>query len=608
MKTSKQFVFPFLIILMMIGSVTVVLYFTMSNSNTTLKNTYTIAETKTLGRIKGLKLSSGASVFYGLPFSLPPVGNYRWRKPRPWTEKLAEENDFYDATFKRPACPQLCSLPSPEYTCPYEQSEDCLHVTVYTPSLLNRNIDNQYQQLDLEGKNKLAVMVFIHGGAFISGSNSITLYDSRFLTEKSDLIIVNVNYRLGPFGFFYQNGPGENDITGNFGLWDQVEALKWVQNHIADFGGDPEKVTIFGQSAGGQSVLTHLVNEYSEPLFQRAIAQSGPFGLTFKTKEEAQTTANNFVEENGKCKVNDVECLRSLTMIEILQSLDNFSIAGQFNSNSLSQVAEPWSFIIDDDIVKEQLYETYLKNDQQKKPMIWGATSDEGMFFVIEITPDPIPNQQTFELILRLIFPVEVVGEIIDHYDYKCTGSACDWRYPFNDVVTDYMFVCPARYTFLENRESLFEDTWWYQFTQAWSFPQFWEEFVECYDLPCHSADLPYIFDLETLTDFRFTKEERNLASVMGQYWTNFAKTGNPNGDETDQLKNWPRLFEDSTETTVKFNMARLNGEGPTIFNDGLSSLCDFWDNINRYTNDSLQIGPLTYDEIKKKLKRYQNI
>ena len=75
---------------------------------------------KTLGRIKGLKLSSGASVFYGLPFSLPPVGNYRWRKPRPWTEKLAEENDFYDATFKRPACPQLCSLPSPEYTCPYE--------------------------------------------------------------------------------------------------------------------------------------------------------------------------------------------------------------------------------------------------------------------------------------------------------------------------------------------------------------------------------------------------------------------------------------------------------------------------------------------------------
>jgi len=603
---SKKFLFPFLMILVMIGTITIVLYFTMTGAEKVIENRYTIVQSETLGRIKGLELSSGASVFYGLPFSLPPVGNYRWRNPRPWTEKLAEKNEFFDATFKRPACPQLCSLPSPDYTCPYEQSEDCLHVTVYTPSSLNQIIDNQYQQLNLEGKSKLAVMVFIHGGAFISGSNSITLYDSRFLAEKGNLIIVNLNYRLGPFGSFYQNGPGEDDITGNFGLWDQVEALRWVQSHISDFGGDPNKVTIFGQSAGGQSVLTHLVNSYSEPLFQRAIAQSGPFGITFKTKEEAQTTANNFVKENGKCNVNEMDCLRSLTMNEILESLDNFSILGQLNTNSLSQVAEPWAFIIDDDIVKEQLYETYLKNNQQKKPLIWGATSDEGMFFVIEITPDPIPDQKTFELILRLIFPDEVVGEIIDHYDYKCTGDDCDWRYPFNDVVTDYMFVCPARYTFLQNRKSLSEDLWWYQFTQAWSFPQFWEEFTECYDLPCHSADLPYIFDLETLTDFRFTEEERKLTNVMGKYWTNFAKTGNPNLGETDQLNDWPRLFKGSTETTVSFNMARLNGKGQTTFDDGLASLCDFWDNVDRYTNDSLAVGLLPYEEIKKKLKGYQ--
>lgn len=558
----------------------------------------TLVQDETLGMIKGKILENGASAFYGVPFSLPPIGENRWRKPRPWTDSLGGAQGYFDATFKRPACPQLCSLPSPEYTCPYDQSEDCLHLTIHVPSTAVSRRDNKYHEIKKD--SKLVVMVFIHGGAYISGSNSILLYDGRFFAEKGNVVLVNVNYRLGPFGFFYQDSKGSDAITGNFGLWDQIEALRWVQKHISSFGGDPNEVTIFGQSAGGQSVLSHLVNGYSDKLFKRAIAESGPFGITFKTIEEAQTTSDNFVKENGKCVPNDVGCLRKLSSDEILETLANFSIGGQLNVASLSQVAEPWAFILDHDILHEQLYYTYLKNEQQQKPLVWGATSDEGMFFVAQISSEPM-SEELFNIALRLIFEKEDIEAITAHLNYQCMEPNCDYRYPFNDLVTEYMFICPTRYTMMQNRQSgLTPNIWWYHFTQAWSFPEFWEEYDECYDLPCHSADLPYIFALDVLTNFRFTEKEQYLSDTMIKYWTNFAKSGDPNHPAEDTY--WPKLFGRSSNEETNFDMVELTGEGVNVFTGGLAERCDFWDELGLYLNDSIKIGLRSPEDFKKKL------
>ncbi|MEQ2225961.1 hypothetical protein ILYODFUR_022901 [Ilyodon furcidens] len=223
------------------------------------------------GQIKGVTVDK-AHIFYGVPYADPPVGAYRWKPPRP----VSPWSGVYDASFPRAACMQVCSGSS-SAECPKKVSEDCLFLNIFIP--LDLNFTSPLWR-------PLPVMVWIHGGDFIAGSASKPMYDGRFLSNFTHTVVVNLEYRLGAFGFLVSGTDPLSTATGNYGILDQQAALLWVQQNIAVFGGDPSKVTIFGESAGAQSVSLHLMIQSSKSLFKQAVLQSLPFSIPLKTRWE----------------------------------------------------------------------------------------------------------------------------------------------------------------------------------------------------------------------------------------------------------------------------------------------------------------------------------
>lgn len=202
----------------------------------------------------------GLWIYRGIPYAAPPIGDLRWRPPapvQPW-DGTREAKEF------SAACPQPASADPSSGDTPANTSEDCLYLNVWTPAK--------------SAGEKIPVMVFIHGGAFGQGAGSISLYDGTALAKKG-VIVVTLNYRLGALGFLAHPQlvkESTNGSSGNYGLLDQLAALDWVQRNIAAFGGDPSRVTIFGESAGASSILLHLVSPQSRGLYQQAIVESGP--------------------------------------------------------------------------------------------------------------------------------------------------------------------------------------------------------------------------------------------------------------------------------------------------------------------------------------------
>ena len=262
------------------------------------------------GEISGFKTSSreGRNIFayQGIPFADPPIGDLRFKRPRPYS---ASWEGVLEAVENPPKCTQLFKIDS--YYTTWRGQEDCLYLNVYVP--------------ETEGKKDLPVMVFIHGGGFTFGDGSDSFYGPQNLLDK-DVILVVLQYRLGPFGNL---NLGVDEISGNQAMWDQREALKWVQRNIKVFGGDPNRVTLFGQSAGSIFVMHHLASEGSKGLFHRAIAQSGTtFGASSNLDAKRPMTDfhKDYISAVG-CRFNGpkndwgkeiVSCLQSKTLQEIL--------------------------------------------------------------------------------------------------------------------------------------------------------------------------------------------------------------------------------------------------------------------------------------------------
>ncbi|KAI1887975.1 hypothetical protein AGOR_G00180290 [Albula goreensis] len=254
------------------------------------------------GILKGLTADK-AYIFYGIPFASPPVGKRRWKPPTPVTPWAG----VYDATFPRASCMQACSGPISE-ECPDKVSEDCLYLNIFVP--LNVNFTTPLLR-------PLPVMVWIHGGDFIAGTASKPLYDGRFISNFTHTVLVSVGYRLGAFGFLVSGSDPKTSAVGNYGILDQQAALLWVQQNIALFGGDPNRVTIFGESAGAQSVSLHLMIQSSMPLFKQAVFQSLPFSIPLKTRHDALKLGKNFAEL-ANCSARDLPCLLALSPQAVL--------------------------------------------------------------------------------------------------------------------------------------------------------------------------------------------------------------------------------------------------------------------------------------------------
>jgi para-nitrobenzyl esterase len=450
------------------------------------------------GPVRGSVTSAGVREFLGIPYGAPPVGHRRWRPPvphAPWFAPL-------EATQFANHCPQP---PSPFGI--VSVTEDCLFLNVFTP-------DSD----DLVRPR--AVMVWIHGGALVFGESND--YDPTALVHDG-VIVVTINYRLGALGFLAHPAfAGEKtdpdhdrdrdpNSAGDYGLMDQQLALRWVRDNIWFFGGDPQNVTIFGESAGGLSVFSQLVSPSSEGLFHKAIIESGAYALNTQTLAAAEAAGTAFATATG-CSAQTAACLRALPVSTILAN-ENFAgytpnIDGEFLPLSLNTALATGQF--------------------HHVPVIQGGNHDEWRLFTaldFDLTAaGPIANNETaYEAALAtLVGPAAPL--VAAQYPLASFPSA---DIAFAAAGTDVVFACPALGADLSMSQFIPLST--YEFNDE-NAPQ---DFLPPVSFPyaaAHASELQYLFTLPvTVPRPPLNIQQLQLSSAMQHYWTNFAKFGNPN-------------------------------------------------------------------------------
>jgi para-nitrobenzyl esterase len=455
-------------------------------------------------------------VYKGIPYAAPPVKNLRWRPPQPvtpWTRP--RRGDKFGAV-----CPQMSYRGA--------MDEDCLSLNVWTP---NNGIGP-----------KLPVMVWIHGGAFITGAGSDELYDGAALARHG-VVVVTFNYRLGALGFLAHpllSAESPDHISGNYGLLDQVAALQWVQRHIDRFGGDPDKVTIFGQSAGAESISLLLVNPRAQGLFHGAIAQSPvTVGSLRPLRQEqlgvvpAETVGRRLVQALGIDQVSEVlSVLRQTSWIKINAAAAK--LQAELGTEILQSVCPP---TVDGHIIPDHPVILFGQGRRHQVPLITGVTANESTMFLPYMVPSH-PTVEEYQQYLQTAFGIdaEKVRELL-----PVKSAAAVWQ-RLDQLISAKWFGAWANYMAHTTRDP--QQTWFYRFTRQpprWATEVLTEDPVQR-QIPyeklgaCHSAELFYVFGFTKLL-LGFFFNDWALSEQMMTYWTNFAKTGNPNGGV---LPEWP--------------------------------------------------------------------
>eukprot|EP00057_Strongylocentrotus_purpuratus_P030875 XP_782948.2 PREDICTED: carboxylesterase 5A [Strongylocentrotus purpuratus] len=464
--------------------------------------------------------------FRGIYYAEPPVGARRFSPPV--TKKLP--GGIYDATKSGPFCPQNLETTSIVFPRPFpsqEMNEDCLHLDVHTPS-------------HNPGEN-LAVMVYFHGGAYVNGAAGY--YDGSPYALFQNVVLVAANYRLGALGYL---STGDEAAFGNFALLDQQMALQWVHNHIKLFGGDPNRVTIFGESAGAVNVILHLQSHLSRGFFHRAISQSGvahsPIMMSKNPHHVAQRLAKKLLCPTSSNK-ELVECLRTKAADDIVK----------VDMTDPDIPTLPFAPVVDGFFIEEEPLEALMTGKLTAGPeLLIGVNNHEGGFSNLanrmhaKLLTDF--NVQSFRKLLQFELQKFIPGDLSDlihsielMYGGKHGMTDKDALYQLTEVVGDLIYVVPAL-ALAESRTALGGKVYFYEYQHRMSCSRApsWVR-ADHGDEEAIVVGFPFLEEHE-LGRLHFTPEEKDLSHILMTYWANFAKTGNPNGDgNTSGVTYWPR-------------------------------------------------------------------
>ena len=423
------------------------------------------------------------SCFRGIPFALPPIGELRWKKPVP----VNESDDIFEAYYN--GYSPIQTMLASERASLYPQSEDCLYLNVW--------VNNESKI-----KNK-PIMVFIHGGSYGWGGTADPLYDGlNFVTIHPDVILITIAYRVGIFGFLdltsLIGGEGYFD-SPNLGLFDQIEALKWIKKNGEAFGGDINNVTIFGESAGGGSVsLLPLIRE-ARGLFNRVIAESGSVALTY-SKEECQPLTVKLRELTGINNVKDLVNLPIEKLIELnksLNDLNNFPMR-------------------DGDFIPLNPYDAYLDEEVKKIDMLFGTNANEMNYWIGELGG---LFAYCYGMPLKFDYDIKSLEDEDKERVHTFFKSYRDNKInKISEFYNEMMFRLPAILQ-AEKHHQNGGHAYMYYWKEKSSLPYF---------KACHAVELAYVFNNVDETIYTGKQADMNLSIKVSTMWVNFAKTGNP--------------------------------------------------------------------------------
>lgn len=434
------------------------------------------------GRISGVR-EGELSVYKGVPFAAAPVGNLRWRPPAP----LTPWSGIRRADAFAPSCMQN-SVSMPGEALPVV-SEDCLYLNVWTPSRSSRD--------------RLPVIVWIHGGGLISGSASMPLYWGDQLAHKG-VVVVTIAYRLGPLGFLAcpeLTRESPHHTSGNYGLMDQIAALKWVRRNIAAFGGDRNNITIAGQSSGSMSVSMLMASPLAKGLFERAIGESG--GLF----EPLQQLAPKYLLANAERDGEKYAASLGATTLQQLRTLPAAELTGD-GSGTVHPVVEPY-------VLPMSPYDAFAAGQQNDVPLLLGSNAEEAR----ALTDVSRVTAATFERdVERSVgtLPHQLLAAYPHTTDTEAQQAQLDLE---RDLRFGWDMWAWARLQSATGKGAVY----YYSFRQQPPFP---DDSVYAHWGASHYAELWYVFDHLDQEPWQWTKADRRVAREMFSYWVNFAKTG----------------------------------------------------------------------------------
>ncbi|CAH1254561.1 BCHE [Branchiostoma lanceolatum] len=500
------------------------------------------------GRVVGLEQDvSGTTVnsFLGIPFAHPPVGERRFRR----AERLQPWDGVYDATRKPNACIQVEDS-GPDTASGFQintpLSEDCLYLNVWQPTPVPTGA---------------TVMVWIYGGGFSTGSSALDMYDGRYLAATEGVLVVSMNYRVSTLGFAYT---GTDDAPGNMGLTDQLLALQWLQDNIAAFGGDPAKVTIFGESAGGVSAAFHLMSPESRDVFDRAILQSGTAtlpGLIFSADDMYGST---------KALAGSLGCPTEqgpAAMMACLREQDAENIVASY---------PPTYPVIDGSFIPENPAKALNDGEFKHTDILLGSNTNEGMmFFILFGLPGYIVGSENSIDRNQFVQNINTMASALGLNELALEAIAfqyTDWLRPDDDdmyrdaldtIFTDQSFVCPNFGT-ARAHTRVGTTAYMYEFAHRSSLSPYpdWAGVL-------HTDEIQFVFGQPLNATLGYTTEEADLSRRMMRSWANFAKTGNPNN-------NGEAAWNSYTESSRGYVM--LDTDAPRMVTGQKAKECALWD------------------------------